>query len=426
MKTSLAKAEIIFIVVGVLFVLAGLLALVVFMSPGKLDSLSPRVDIAFWIISIGLIGWGVITIFWRKKSLIINGNLVLISLLVITPIAGELFIRTAIALNVEFFRNPHFYASWIDDDDLWKLRHQWDQSAPQLEGGGFVVDPLLGWAPEKTPQNPLGILAEQPYNPDFTAKTILFYGDSYVYGMSPTPINQRIPQQLDRLLPDYTVYNYGVVGYGLDQILLRFQETHPDFETPFVIVGTYTLDIDRALLKVREAPKPYFEIKDEQLALMGVPVEPDMETWLEQHPLTIKSYFLAFMVRTSKIMAGGFQPTEMSDNRQEKEVLGAKIIESIVNEAQTHELPLLWVIFYREEEFGYEGWREIFLQDLLTRLDIPYIDTKELFQQQAELRAVEISAFYDPRHDHFNELGSQVVAEAIVVYIEKYESEIRK
>ena len=287
------KKEIGLIFIGSIFCLLGMLSNEylsnIFISANWAELLPPRVRVALWIINISLIAWGMTTIVFRHKPFVVNLNLALVSLFIITPIAGELFIRSAIYLEVDFFRNPRLYAGWLDDDDHWKLRYRWDKSTEELEGGGFVADTLLGWTPQKSPQNPLGVLSDKPYVPDFSAKTVLFYGDSYVYGMSPTPIDKRVPQQLDLLLPDYTVYNYGVVGYALDQIFLRFQETHAAFENPFIIVGLYTLDIDRSIFTVREAPKPYFEIENSQLVLKGAPVSESMEEWLRQHPITIKS-----------------------------------------------------------------------------------------------------------------------------------------
>ena len=82
----------------------------------------------------------------------------------------------------------------------------------------------------------------------------------------------KIPQQLQSLLPDKTVYNFGVAGYGLDQIYLRFKQSHDHFKKPVVIIGILTVDMDRCVMKNRSRPKPYFLIKENELVLSGVPV----------------------------------------------------------------------------------------------------------------------------------------------------------
>lgn len=414
-----SKREISLIVVGIMFCLFGLLVsglgLGLFSASSGAVDLPPRVSMALWILSISLIIWGASTIVFRNREAMINCNLALISMLIVTPIAAELFIRSAIYLDVEFFRNPRLYAGWSDDDDHWKLRHQWQKSEGPIEGGGFVPDPLLGWAPAQTSQNPLGILSDTDYQPDFSIPTILFYGDSYVYGMSPTPIEARVPQQLDVLLSNYTVYNYGVVGYGLDQIYLRFRQTHSAFEKPVILVGIYTLDLDRSILRVREMPKPYFEIENERLTLKGTPVPDNMEQWLEQNPVTINSYFLALLLRQYRIMSSGFQLTETPYRQLEKKELNRKVIEEIVEEANSHELPILFVVFYPERELAYTGWRETFLKEMFDRLDVPYIDTKQVFLSQP----LPPAQFYDSYHGHLNQQGGMIVAQAIMKYFDE-------
>jgi hypothetical protein len=145
-----------------------------------------------------------------------------------------------------------------------------------------------------------------------------------------------------------------------------------------------------------------------------------MEKWLEDHPVTIDSYLLAFLVRQYRVISGGLKITEITYKQEEKKLINTKIIEEIVSEAQSHNLPLLFVVFYPEWQFQYEGWREVFLKDLLTHLETPYIDTKEVFLQQAGSHPHKISQFYDARHGHLNELGGKVVAEAIAAYFDQY------
>ena len=430
---SYSKKEIFLICLGGLFCLVGLILNEFFLSPllsptGSFQSLGVR--LAIWTTNILLVGWGAATILFRKREFIMNLNLAMISLIIITPFITEVFIRSAIALNVDFFRDPRLYAGWLDDDDQWKLRHLWSPDNG-LQEAGFVWHPTLGWAVGPSAENPLGVLAADPYTPDFEAKTVLFYGDSFVYGTQAVPVNKRIPQQLDDLLPDYQVYNYAVSGYGLDQIYLRFRETHTDFQKPFIIIGIMTLDLDRSILSVRDAPKPYFEIVDDDLVLRGAPLPENKEGWYEQHPPELRSYLAAWLFRRYVTVAGGFRESELLYKRTEKQIVNAKIIEAIVAEARSRDLPLLFVIFYPQWEFNYDGWREQFLKEQFARLEVPYIDTKALAQkavenqqaaesQQGAEESLDISVFYNPPPDsHPSELGNKVVAEAIADYFKQ-------
>ncbi len=187
-----SKKDITLISVGLLFCLAGILLNeyivgYAFMPNGSFQSLAARS--AIWGIDAALIAWGIVTIIFRKREFVINFNIALTSLVIVSPFVGEVFIRTAIYLDVDYFRNPRLYAGWLDDDDQWKLRYSWGK-AGNLQKAGFVADPLLGWMPQKSSDNPLGILADAPYNPDFNEKTVLFYGDSCVYGTKEMPVNK--------------------------------------------------------------------------------------------------------------------------------------------------------------------------------------------------------------------------------------------
>jgi lysophospholipase L1-like esterase len=422
----MSKRDKFFSFIGASYCLLGLSATVYMLGLSWLEqlpaSMPGRVQMALWLINGSLVVWGLVTIFWRRRESVVNINILFITLFIVIPLTGELFIRSAIALEIEFFRNPRLYAGWSDDDDHWKLRYLWGKAHQEVEGGGFVLDRQLGWAPAKTPQNPLGILAEGAYQPDGNPGSVLFFGDSYVYGMSPTPINQRVPQLLDRHLAQGVVYNYGVVGYGVDQIYLRFQRTWPLFQKPLIIIGLYTLDLDRSNLSFREAPKPYFVLtQNGDLKLNGTPVPDDIEQWLAQHPVTIRSYLAALVSCQARTLFNGGPITELPYKQAEKKALNAKIIEQLVTEARQQQLPLLFVVFYPKWEFNYEGWRELFLKQQLADLGVPSIDTKQLFLQATQADPAKISQFYDEQHGHLNELGGQVVAEAIAHYLQPQE-----
>ena len=334
----------------------------------------------------------------QEKALVLIGSLViLIGILFL----GEALIRTAISMNVSSFRAPGLYTDYYSDDDYWKLHHKWfkEYKLPKR-----WVDPLLGWSPPKTSSNPLGIETDSPYVPDFHRKTALFYGNSFVDGVMPT--EEQIPQQLDHLLPDYAVYNYGVGGYGVDQIFLRFKKTYSAFRKPLIIFGILTTDLDRCVLTVRTAKKPYFVIEDNKLIVRGVPIDSNLEQWLQQNPPRIKSYFLSFIIQK-------LRQKRLTYKQTEKKQINALIIEEIVRESRDQNLPLLFVIFYPEKELRKISWRELFLKAQFDRLAVPYADTKVILLRKAEQESVDISKYYHPKNGHLNELGNMVIAEAL-------------
>ncbi len=308
---------------------------------------------------------------------------------------GEAALRVGIGLGVSSLRRPRLYAGWFEDDDHWKLRQRWQPEASPFEAA-FVRHPILGWVPETSGDNPLGILAEEAYAVAPDRPAVLFFGDSFVYGSDPAFVRHRIPQILDRLLPEHQVFNYGVPGYGVDQIYLRFRETRSGFERPIVVAGILTLDLDRSLLTVHSAPKPYFELAGERLELRGVPLPEDAATWYRRHPPGIRSYLYALIRQSARLASSGGNEMEMPHRVPRKRQLNARIFEQMVREARAGELPLLFVIFYSRPELGYRGWRESFLKETLDRLEAPYLDTKEIFLRLRAERRIEPESLYYP------------------------------
>lgn len=380
-------------------------------------------NLYFFRMTIGgvgafLIGWGIITIWFRAREGILNINLVLVSCFVFGPLIMEVILRTGIEVLPGVFRSPGLYSS-VFDEDYFKLRTLWGldkQSVISKEDSVETDDSLsklgydsvLGWAYQKTPENPLGVLTDSSYVIEKNGKNILFFGDSFV--QKGKNMSDKIPQLLDTHLQEYAVYNYGVGGYGLDQIFLRFKRSHGEFNNPFIIVGILTGDIDRCLLKYRNRPKPYFLLQNNQLELFGVPVSSDKHSWLKEHPVSIKSYAASSIIRVFQYLkAGGV--TEQSVYRQdEKKRIGSKLIEGIVKEARENQLRLLFVVFV--DSVG-GGWRKAFLLEEIERWGIPYVDTEDELLQAMDGNESFPKLYYDETDNHHNTLANSIIAKAI-------------
>ena len=146
-------------------------------------------------------------------------------------------------------------------------------------------DPFLGWIRP-------GIL-HGSYRND-SAKTLglkkplLLYGDSFAEGFE-----SKFFDYSRKLSESYSIINYGVYGYGLDQIYLLYKRSVGNFEHPTVIISLLDEDLDRSFLTVRDGPKPYFGTKDDALELCGVPVAPAPDNFFLTHPPRITSYLFS-------------------------------------------------------------------------------------------------------------------------------------
>jgi len=400
------------IILGFIYILAGLVLNEwtlgqLLASDGKIEKTSGRLIILFF--QLALISLGVICIVLRKHDFVINMNLVVVTLFLSSPLTGELLIRAAISFEFAPFRHAFLYADGYSDSDYFKLLKTW---FPETDiSWASNPDLALGWAPEKSLENPLGIIAGDPYDTVFN-NTILFFGDSFVQGQ--TPMMDKLPQLLDREISSYKVYNYGVAGYGVDQIYLRFLQTYTAFKEPIIIVGILTTDLDRSVLAIRDRPKPYFSLENGKLKLQGTPVNPDIQDWIKQNPVQIKSYLYAFIRQRMRLLLAGDDPLAMEYKQLEKKKINKRIIEVLINTVREDKLRLIFVLFYGKGELQKVGWRETFLKELFSASNVPYLDTKQILLHSAATQKVDLDSYYYPgEQGHPNEAGNRVIAKAI-------------
>lgn len=275
-------------------------------------------------------------------------------ILAISLLLTEGVLRLALSdmFSVERLRNPSLYAAPLADDDYFKLKYRWNiPNRPRVNPRVTLrqFDPLLGWRPQESAANPLGLIEQTPYAADPNRPTILFFGDSYVAGKTKLP--DKMPQILDRAIPSYRVYNYGVAGYGVGQIYLRFRQTRGEFRDPVILLGILTRDLDRSVLAFRGAPKPQFVVKHGELEMENLPLADDIDGWLRNHPVRIRSYLAAYLEQVARRQTGEMQVIHRllaspdQYRRAEIEAVNTKILEAAVAESKRRGLRFMFVIF---------------------------------------------------------------------------------
>ncbi len=166
-------------------------------------------------------------------------------------------LRAAVATGwPRVLADPGRYADPLWDDQYWILRARGGLAPALRRHTEHEQDPLLGWVPDRRNLNPMGGWQSPPF-PEGASATVAVFGDSFVFGT--VPDGERLPDHLQGLLPGTRVLNYGVAGYGVDQIALRVAERATVLQRARaeVVVGLLTTDLDRALLSVRSGPKPH-------------------------------------------------------------------------------------------------------------------------------------------------------------------------
>lgn len=107
-----------------------------------------------------------------------------------------------------------------------------------------------------------------------TMPTILFIGDSFVYGAG-VKDGQRFTDRLREGLPEFRIVNAGVAAYGTDQEYLLLRRLWPKIQ-PSVVVLTVCVENDHRDNSTNSVhghtPKPYFSESGGVWEFRGIPV----------------------------------------------------------------------------------------------------------------------------------------------------------
>mgnify|MGYP003576692882 CR=1 FL=1 len=342
----------------------------------------------------------------------------------------EIFLRVAIfsqTFGIAKLQQPRHYAdAWLDDD-FYKLDYILEDSRrvnTQTEPGQveYAMHARLGWAPKVTEENPLGIVTDQPYEAHELGSPILFFGDSYVDG--PEPMPNKLPQLLAPLVPERRVLNYGVSGYGVDQIYLRFLDAFEQHDNPIVLIGIQDRDLDRTILTIRNRQKPLLSIENGELVVGNLPIR-DTAEFVEDNPVEINSYLLRFVLIRLRMLGAEALVDRMLgyDQRQELKLqLNRRILEALKERAVASGIQLYVVLFYVENDMYEVDWREVFLKDTLNDLGIQYFDTKTHLLNLLALKGGEVGDYWSDEHGHPNRDGNRVFARGIADWLEEIEA----
>ena len=170
------------------------------------------------------------------------------------------------------------------------VRAEWEWARAHLAAGRSTLpgsaafDPSLGWLPDRDvarwlEQKAVGMTHPGPFRESRDARAdraprLLILGDSFTFGIY-VDNAQSYPTVLQREhLPQWEVLNFGVPGFGPDQMLLLYQQIGVRYSADVVVFALYTGGEERATRRFAYYAKPYFLLADRRLVLQGVPVVP--------------------------------------------------------------------------------------------------------------------------------------------------------
>lgn len=299
---------------------------------------------------------------------------------------------------------------YLIGDTFWQYRWAAGDRAGDYEARNVLraavdqFDPQLGWVPapgyrsDGLNVNSAGLRGLREYEPNKPAgvKRIVVIGDSFTFGEDVRD-EEVYPARLEELLDGMEVLNLGVRGYGTDQQVLRMQLTGFAHQPDLVILGVYTLNIERNVLSFRDYAKPVFRFRKGRLQCENVPIP---------HPNEAGDRFaprmpLCGLFAVARKGVDDFLSRTWLDP---KWAISAHILEELHRQVQQHGTRLLIVHIPANR-----GVRDtaIFLKDWTSRNHVPYLDLYDIFDV---MTAVDRTRLYA---GHWTPFGHEVAAEAI-------------
>ena len=160
----------------------------------------------------------------------------------------------------------------------------------------YMFDDYYGWLPKpgidteftgtntiRVRNNSLGFRDHEPLVDE--KKSLLFVGDSFAWGYD-VQVEDRYDQHLKELLPDWTINNMAVSGYGTDQTYMLLEKYIKTFK-PDVIFHIHVLNDSQdnsTNSRYGDYYKPYFRFLEGKLQLQGVPVPRSYNYFFADHP----------------------------------------------------------------------------------------------------------------------------------------------
>jgi hypothetical protein len=254
-------------------------------------------------------------------------------------------------------------------------------------------------------------------------RPVLLFGDSYAQCVGSAGICWEGLLEESELSERFRLLNYGVGGYGLDQVRLLLGlvlERHAAADPLVVVSILVDDDLDRSYLGLRSFPKPRFTV--EGGGLVHHPLEElDTGRYLARHPLRIGSYLWRWMQFGTGALPRSWclawHPE--ADHVAAKERVNRLLLQEIVAELELRGLDFFFLLFHARKALEAPrlyGWQEPFLVRTLAELGAPFVSSKTPLRAYMARTGESSRPFYfdsGPGLNHYTALGNEVVFEAL-------------
>jgi hypothetical protein len=342
--------------------------------------------------------------------------LVFISIIA-TFLLVELIFRLLLFSSFKFIeplRQPEFYSNDISSD-YYRLQHFFTESCSNAR------DNYLGWVNTRLIFNENYI--HRQANLIGQRTPVLLYGDSFAQCLTPSKeCFQDILNEDEQFNKKYFFINYGVEGYGLDQIYLLYKKTIPLYSNPIVIISLLDRDLERSMSGSTWGLKPYFTLEGNQLIYHADHLKMNVEEYFHEHPPQITSYLWRLIIHSSVIpenIRSFFTNSEKQKLNLKK--LNKKILLEIVNDLKMRNLTYVFLLFEHSKTVVQPiGWRMKFLSRLLEKNSIPFLSARDVIINHEQSSFFEWGKYsLSSKSTHPNFLYNQLISKALFDWLVK-------
>lgn len=209
-------------------------------------------------------------------------------------------------------------------------------------------------------------------------KRVAVFGDSFTFGEEVSD-HETYSAYLAEQFPQAEIMNFGVRGYGYDQMLLYLKEEGVRYRPDVVVLAFNKLDLARDRLAFRDAAKPRFVLANGQLQLENTPV-PRPQDVMAAEPFRLKMLDLISLIKT--------KTHGVEARRQESERLAVALLEEF--DRTVRAIPARPVYFYMPvlDELNDSSpallREEALLQNLCDRLQSQCIQLRPTFRKSGQ------------------------------------------
>lgn len=305
--------------------------------------------------------------------------------------------------------------------------------------------PELGWFHQKNKQarlqkdpidtmiimNSEGLRSLREYQEAVPAgKTrIMAIGDSFVMGFG-VENQEAFPAVMEQEHGDWEVMNFGVAGYGLDQMLMIVRHFAPRYRPNVVLVGIFPEDFWRSTRAFADTghAKPYFVLSsDGKLNLKNVPVPPPFVLRTNQFPEVIEHSPIEKILLQSMVyrmlkrgwIKVGKNLKWIDPDTTEEWILGRALLKALQDEImESGARPVFMLI--PPDRWMHDTGKTSLHKSLLRLADkepLIFLDLTPIFREAVAQQ--DLKTYYIENDGHWTPEGHRLAAEAIQSFLLK-------